>query len=386
MLTANRAESYVQLPHPLLSVYLNTRQAESSRHPLIPESFIWLKKEAKWAAHGLAPAEQALLQQQLERILEFLDNRPPNERSLVIFAGPKTWEVLPLQVSVENELHWGKPAIAQLLWLAEEHKPYCVTVLDHKGAAFFQYQLRELLKIGEKKFDVDISEWKKKDLGHFSGEEVRKTRGSQRDVFEHRMDSQYEHLCTETANQTMALSKEHKCAAILVIGEDRLSRPIKDAVPQEMRPKMILIEEDFAWMTERELEQRLEPIIEDWERKQQAELVNEFLASERGTVSGIEETLSQLQRGSIRTVLLPRDLEVDLKQCLKCGWTERSADPVCSACGGERRTVTLREILPGLAKTHKAEIQVVSGETSEALKKGGTMGAWLRGAKLALAR
>ena len=59
---------------------------------------------------------------------------------------------------------------------------------------------------------------------------------------------------------------------------------------------------------------------------------------------------------------------------------------LCPACGGERRTVMLREVLPELAKLHKADIEIVSGEAANIMRKEGSMGAWLRRAKLAAAR
>jgi len=48
--------------------------------------------------------------------------------------------------------------------------------------------------LGVEIFDVDISQWKKKDLGHFAGERVRKTRGPQPEVFEDRLEAQYAKL------------------------------------------------------------------------------------------------------------------------------------------------------------------------------------------------
>jgi len=62
-----------------------------------------------------------------------------------------------------------------------------------------------LTLLEDKSFDVDISQWKKKDLGHFAGERIRKTRGPQRDIFEHRLEAQYERLCQETAERAAAL-------------------------------------------------------------------------------------------------------------------------------------------------------------------------------------
>jgi hypothetical protein len=46
----------------------------------------------------------------------------------------------------------------------------------------------------------------------------------------------------------------------------------------------------------------------------------------------------------------------------------------------------LREVLPELAKLHKAEIEIVSGEAANILGKEGAMGAWLRKEKLTAAR
>lgn len=386
MFNAKQIETFLQLPQPLLTVYLNTSGTDPSRHPLHHESSVWLKKEAKSVELRVSSSEREDFEQQLERIKQFLEKRTPNEKALAIFAGTNTWQVVPLQVPVANELHWGRPGVAQLLWLIDEHELYCVVVVDHKGARFYRYQLRELERTAEKTFDFDTSEWKRKDIGHIAGQEIQKTRGSQRDIFEHRMDAQYAHACTATANQTVAFSKQYNCAAVIVIGEDRLSRAIEAAMPRDILPHVETVQEDFAGLTDRELERRLEPIVEDRERTQQAAKVHEFLDSQRGAARGIEESLFLLQQGSVRSLLLARDLDADLQQCQKCGWVERSGDPQCSACGGEKRGVSLRQVLPELAKLHKAKIHIVSGDAAEILRKEDGMGAWLRGAKAAVAR
>ena len=386
MLNAKQIESFIQFPQPLLTAYLNTRGSEPSRHPPVPESLVWLKQESKLIGRALSAPERDLFQQQVERIMDFLDKRPPREEAIVIFAGAKAWQLVPLHVPVANELRWGRPAVSQLLWLVDEHRSYFVVVVDHKGAHFFRYQLCELLRTGEKAFDVDISAWKKKDIGHIAGQETQKTRGSQREVFQRRIDAQYAHLCAETAKRAAALFKEYNCAAIILIGEDRLSQSIEAVIPREIVPQVSTIQEDLAGLTDCELEKRLKPIVEELEHNQQAAIVSEFLESNQGTVTGIEKSLFQLQQGSVRKLLLTRELDADLQQCLKCGWVERTADPQCSACGGEKLTVTLREVLPDLVKLHKAGLEIVSGEAASLFRKSGGMGGWLRGSMLAVAR
>ena len=133
---------------------------EASLHGPTPEYLTWLKDESRPIAENLSPTEQELFLKQLDRVEEFLRQREPHERSLVIFAGPAVWEIVSLQPEVQNELHWGKPALTQLLWLASEHKPYGIVVVDHAGARFFHYWLGEMVEYEEKKFAIDISQWK----------------------------------------------------------------------------------------------------------------------------------------------------------------------------------------------------------------------------------
>jgi peptide subunit release factor 1 (eRF1) len=114
------------------------------------------------------------------------------------------------------------------------------------------------------------------------------------------------------------------------------------------------------------------------ERERETALVDDLLASERGVSIGIDDTLAQLQQGRIRRLAVVKGLNGDLHQCLRCGQADRTADQVCPACGGERRPVTLRQLLPGLARRQRVSLDVVSGEAARRLQDAGGMGAWLR--------
>jgi len=354
-------------------------------HGATPEYLAWLKDESRPIAQSLSPTEQELFLKQVDRVEEFLRQRQPHERSLVILAGPAVWEIVSLQSEVQNELHWGKPSVTQLLWLASEYKPYGIVAVDHAGARFFHYRLGEMVEDEEKKFAVDISQWKKEELGHVTGQGVRKSRGSQREVFRRRMEGQYAHLCRETAQEAVIFCTKKDLAAVFLVGLDRLIRPIEAKFPRGFRQPIILVEQDLARVTPLELQKHLVPQIESWERTREAELVTAVAGNERGTIVGFDETLAHLQKGKIRTLVLARGRDADLRQCVQCGWTDRSADPTCSVCGGKRRTVTLRDALPELARRHQVEIDVVSGDAAERLNKVEGMGAWLRQPKSASA-
>jgi peptide subunit release factor 1 (eRF1) len=128
-----------------------------------------------------------------------------------------------------------------------------------------------------------------------------------------------------------------------------------------------------------ELQSRLAPNIEEWQQKHEFEIVSALLGDERKAVMGIDEALAQLQKGKIRTVVVARHLNENLRQCIDCGWADRSSDPRCPVCGRERRSIELRNLLPELAASTNADIEVVGGGAAEQLIQSGGMGGWLRG-------
>ena len=378
MLTMRQLEPLSQLPSPLLTSYVRTSPVEASLHGATPGYLPWLSDESRPIAQSLSPTERGLFLKQLDRVEEFLRQRAPHEKSLVIFAGPSVWETVSLQPEVQSELHWGKPAVTQLVWLASEHKPYGIVGVDHVGARFFHYWFGEMVEDEEKKFAINVSQWKEEEIGQVTGQGVKKTRGSSRDVVERRIDSRHEHLFRETAQQAANFCTKKGLAAVFLIGSDKLIRPIKGKFPRSFRQPIVLLEQGLARIAPIELLKHLEPKIANWECRREAELVTAVSGDERGTVVGFDEALAHLQKGKIRVMVLARGLDATLHQCVQCGWTDRSADPVCSVCGSERRTVTLRDVLPELAQRYEVEIETVSGKAADRLKEAEGMVAWLR--------
>jgi Bacterial archaeo-eukaryotic release factor family 10 len=379
LLTNAFVSSLSELPPPLLTAYLDTRAAQPSTHGPVPGFLFWLEQEAKRLVERIRPSEQDVFRQQIARADEFLRHRASAERGLVILAGPTTWEFIPLQIQIENELHWGTPALTQLLWLLNENKPYGVVVLNHMGARFLRYRLGEMTELAEQKFDIDISQWKKKELGHVVGQGVEKTRGSQRDTHQHRMDAQYNRLWRDVATHARRLCEAEQLRALFLVGSDRIVEPVQAELPKEFRQCVISIDEDLGWFPLPELQSRLAPNIEEWQQKHEFEIVSALLGDERKAVMGIDEALAQLQKGKIRTVVVARHLNENLRQCIDCGWADRSSDPRCPVCGRERRSIELRNLLPELAASTNADIEVVGGGAAEQLIQSGGMGGWLRG-------
>src|SRR5688572_16862146 len=108
------------LPSPVLTVYLDTNPSKPRNQGRPSGARIWMKSRAKEVDAHLSTEERRLFHKQLARVDRFLSTRPRRERGIVIVAGPKTWHVLRLQVDVEDELHWGRASLKQLLWFLDE--------------------------------------------------------------------------------------------------------------------------------------------------------------------------------------------------------------------------------------------------------------------------
>ena len=378
MLTMDQLETLSRMAPPLVTAYVYANPSEASQHSLTPPYLVWLKTEGRAVANRLPAEEQEMFLEQLNRVEEFLRERVPHERSLVIFAGPSAWETIPLQIEVQNEIHWGKPALGQLLWIVGEHKTYGVLVVDHSGAKFFQYWPGELTQYKEKKFEVDASEWKQKDLGHVTAmKQSQRSHGTQRDVFEKRVDNRYAHFCIETAHEAAVFYAEKSLSALFLSGPDRLIKTVERKLPKSLKQSTVAFDQDLAHLTPPELLKHLEPHIEAWERKHEAEV--DSGRNQRGRRHGgrsgqnagatATRESAHLGCGAGTQPCAPSMRGVRLD-----GWFGEFDVP---GCGGERRDIRFEEMLPELIRRQGLQIQVVSNGAADALKRADGIAGWL---------
>jgi release factor family 10 len=152
-----------------------------------------------------------------------------------------------------------------LFSLQSAHKPSLIAVVDRAGARFFQCFLGEWTAVGEMKFELDVTRWKRKDIGHLAHPGIKTTRGCQRDTFEHRVDAQYARLCRQAAKQVEKLSRQKRANAIFLVGFPRLVEPIASHLSKELQHRAVLVKEDLGRLTPPQLESRLATVISDWE-------------------------------------------------------------------------------------------------------------------------
>ncbi len=376
MLKPGVIQSLPVIAGPVLTVYLDTDQAKQINRGPKPGYLSRLESQAKWIAQTVSPDEQELFRKQLQRTGTYLDRQSPRCRGVVIFAGRDSWEFVPLQVEVEDEIHWGAPAVAQLLWLLDEHKRYGVVVPGRKRARFFLYWLGEIRELEEMEFRLEPS--KKKEMGPIARLGVHISRGTNRDVFEHHVAAEYAHYDQQIAQRIGRWVAAEQLESVFLVGLTQMVKAIRIEVAPTLIEKIVSIEEDLGWVSRTELLDRVEPAVVSHTRTCEMASVKAVLGGARNVVLGVDETLVQLQQGRIRSVVVEKRLNGGLQQCVKCSWADRTSDPVCPACGGERENVELRDVLPELVRRYDASLQIVSGEGARKLQESGGIAAWLR--------
>ena len=370
-----------QISPPVLTAYLDTNPSNPRNQGRPSGARVWLKSRAKEIAGDLPLQERKLFRKQVARVDRFLSTRPRRERGIVIVAGPKTWQVMRLQVQVKNEVHWGQPSLKQMLWLLDEHQPSGVAVIDRSGARFYRYWMGEFEEQKTQRFTLDTSSWRQKTGVRPARLGQRKTGlRSERDAFRQRTDAQYARIFKDLAKRIHLWAQQEKLESIAIAGAKETIDFIRQEIPSATRERVTVLAGEYGQVSASDLEKLLAPVIAKWKRSHEAAQVAEIVANRNPerAVLGITKTLTALQRGDTRALIVSRSTRGRLKQCVVCRWTDRAADRVCPVCGGERRSVSLQDALPELARKFNVPVEVVAGKAATDLMKFNGLAAWLR--------
>jgi hypothetical protein len=377
------------LPPPVLTAYLDVNPG-NPRNQGTPRGYVtWVTSTGQARGKQMPARDRRLFRKQLARVEHYLRTARPRARSLVVFAGPKIWETLPLQVDVAEELHWGKPSLQQMLWVLDEHRPRGVVVVDDSKARFFHLWLGMITEDKTAAVAGDFPVGRKKQLvGSSHPRMFLKAGGVARDLADSHMAAQRRIFARELAQRIERWSEDRRVSPILLAGTGHVADATLDAMPAGLRARVIPIRKALPRISPSEVRATLGPPLKACERDYEASLVGELIAAPRSsTVAlGLDETLTALQDGRVRELVVARGLTGSVRQCVRCGRADRFADPVCAVCGAGRRSRTLRTLLPELASLHVVPVEIVAGKAAKELRAVGGIGARLRSGKTLVGR
>ena len=96
---------------------------------------------------------------------------------------------------------------------------------------------------------------------------------------------------------------------------------IAATLPAEFRKRTAIIQKALPRISTGDAKKKLEPLLRNWEREYEAALVDELVSSrqQRKAAIGLDQTLTQLQKGRVRELIVVRGMTGSVKQCLRCG-------------------------------------------------------------------
>ena len=202
--------------------------------------------------------------------------------------------------------------------------------------------------------------------------------GAQRDLFERRMETEYVRLLHEVAKVIAAYCAVHAIDQVYLLGSDRLTKQVQEDLPQHMREKVVLIAHVSAEVQAADIKARIEDRLREYEAIRKERMIDELLNRAQGIVTGVEQTLNQLQRGLLASLVIAEGLNPVLHQCESCGLVSASASRRCPACKQVQRATTLHEVLPTLLIRHACNMELVEGPAASHLQTAGGIGGRLR--------
>lgn len=370
------------LPPPVLTAYLDVNPA-TPRNQGQRGYVTWLASTGKDLGKQMSARDRKLFRAQLARVENYLRTARPRARGLAVFVGPEIWETIPLQVDVAEELHWGKPSLQQMLWVVDEHRPRGVVVVDGTRARFFHLWLGTIVEDKAAAFASEPPAGRKKKLVGSSHPGIFGAVGVARDFAASHAAVQRSRFARDLAQHIVHWIEDRRASPTVLAGAGDMVDAVLDAMPADIRAQVTPIRKTLPRISPSEVRATLGPALKAWERDYETSLVGKLIAAQgSGTAAvGLDETLAALQDDRVRELVVARGLTGSVRQCVRCGRADRSADPVCAVCGGGRRPRTLRTLLPELASLHAVPVEIVAGKAAKDLRAVGGVGAWLRSDK-----
>lgn len=270
MLDVGRVRSLRRLAGPVLSAYIDTNPATRRNQGHPPGYLAWLKTSARRLRRRVASDERDTFQEAVRRLERALQTQPARARAIVAFVGPKTRQLLRLQVTVHDELQWGPPALEQLLSLLDEHGPAGVVVINRPEARFFRLWLGEMLADDRQRVAFDTAGWRRKDLVGPSHPGIGKRRGVQRDRVASRVEAQHRRFVGTVASRVQRWAERHDLRPVLLVGPSAMIAAVSAAMPELFRPRVATLPENLSRLSPATLHARVQPALAHWRRDDEA--------------------------------------------------------------------------------------------------------------------
>jgi hypothetical protein len=333
-------------PGPLISAYVSVNAA-------IPEN----QERAYLVRLRDAMNDEGVPEELQRRVREYLEAEAhPRARTLALFAAEDGFfEVYRLHVDIPESFRWGDPYVAPLTLIMDEYEPYGAAVLD---AERFRYFVVSPLASPEEGDEIKANGFREVDV-HPSQPYPRG--GTDFEPASRRTEAHVHQFYNELGKLTRDLTFREGVRRLILAGPKERTAEFREALPNELKDRVVAEEHVDLGAPEGELLDRLEAIRERAEHEREGELLAEI--RERG-VSGLDETIAALQEENrIYHLAVLWDLEGEIRWCdnNQLAIRDMGAEE-CPFCGQKTRVRPITDVVVDLAAARGARLDFLLGE------------------------
>lgn len=350
---------------PVTSCYLDVDGRRHLRQQDLEHEVSTLLKSARRKANG-----HDSVRRDLTRIEEFVKGGLDRSRTrgLAIFAcsAHDLWEVIPLPVSVQNQVVINHmPAVSQLEAVNEESAALGVLLADKQRARMFVFELGDLVEHSELMDELP------RDYDS-RGEKERGDTAHHRDALTH-------HHLKHAADVALAVFQDKGFEHLVIGAPDAISSELESLLHPYLRDRLFgRVQIPVASGVEdiRAAALEVEQQVERQKENQLVQRLREAVATGRRGVGGLAGVLDALNDRRAERLLVSKDYEAPGWRCVPCG-ALGIVGRSCGRCDGEMEPiddVVEEAIDEALAQSCRVEICIGNAD----LDVLGRIGALLR--------
>ena len=367
----------------VLSVALDVDPKKPEHQTTHPAWRTWLRDALRDLAASLPDEPRAAVEERTREILRFVEGEHPQGRGLAVFAGRDLWRVFVLPISLRNHVSYGRPDVLPLLWAMDEYEPYAILAVSRERARLLLAYLGGTVMVEADALYLDVNEWRFKagrtpTFTKATG--TGSTRGAQRDTYDARVDDHRRRFWSRAADAAGRYLEESGIARLVICGPNEAAHAVRDLLPSKAKDAVVAIVPIPDDADTAEIHRRSLPAALAEEHRRDRELVDLLTRTPAApeAVIGVREVLGAAAREQLLTLVVDRDLEVEVGRCLRCDTIHADPAPTCPICGGSVVAVPLAQVTPLLARRTGARLEFVADEAGERLRRFGGIGGILR--------
>lgn len=297
-----------------LTLYLNVDNSREENQAVQPAWRIWLKDVLRTQGNTLRQQghdAEKTWQHIEERVESFLSDYHPDSTSLILFTGPSFQRVITLSLPFENQIFYGKPSVAPLLWALDEHEPYLIALVDQEKARFFISQLGEIGFQDAVEIDIDDYDWGERTKMHPPGPGIDNAAahgGTGREDFQKMIDEHLNRYYRDVVSHMQKLVEKHGARRIILGGVEESAHTVENMMPETLAKQVVDIVSIPMRATLKEIGELAGERALAFERAEELELVNQVIdfakSGGRGAL-GPQAVMEALEMQRVELLIMP---------------------------------------------------------------------------------